>query len=241
VYQEGQFVCRKCFGEFTGTVTTFWGRTYTPELCPSCKAAEEAERERAELERQRKEFLARLRRDANIPKRFRGPDLATANLSPAIAEKARQFVDGEISGLFLTGIPGSGKTHLACAIAHALLEKGIGVSFRPVPELLFSIRASYEGDGEREGRIIEACQQIPVLILDDMGAEKASEFSLERLYLVVDSRYREMKPLIVTSNLSLDGIAQKLHDRLASRLVEMCEIVKHPDVDRRLQVAEAAR
>jgi DNA replication protein DnaC len=50
-----------------------------------------------------------------------------------------------------------------------------------------------------------------------------------------------MKPLIVTSNLSLDGIAQKLHDRLASRLVEMCEIVKHPDVDRRLQVAEAAR
>ena len=72
------------------------------------------------------------------------------------------------------------------------------------------------------------------LILDDMGAEKTSEWSIQTLYSIIDRRYRDEKQTLITSNLTLDEIAEKVGDRIASRIAGMCKVVEIKGKDRRI-------
>ena len=77
---------------------------------------------------------------------------------------------------------------------------------------------------------------VELLTLDDLGAEKISDFTVDRLYLIIDSRYSNMKKIIITSNLTLNDIKNKIHDRLASRIGEMCKIIIMPNKDLRIEL-----
>lgn len=79
-------------------------------------------------------------------------------------------------------------------------------------------------DGHEE--IMERLSMYGVLLLDDLGAEKPSEFSRETLGLIVDRAYREESPVIVTSNFDFKGLAERIDDRTADRLAELCQAVK---------------
>jgi DNA replication protein DnaC len=109
------------------------------------------------------------------------------------------------------------------------------IKFISVPELLLRIRASFKtGSDEDESAILEYFSEKDILFLDDMGSEKTTEWVLQTLYLLIDRRYRDMKKTIISSNLTLDELAQKLDDRIASRIAGMCKVIEIKGKDRRL-------
>ena len=92
---------------------------------------------------------------------------------------------------------GTGKSYLAACIANALMEQEISVRMTNFSAILNDLTASFEGRNE----YIERLCRFPLLILDDFGMERGTEYGLEQVYNVIDSRYRSRKPLIVTTNL----------------------------------------
>jgi hypothetical protein len=164
------------------------------------------------------------------------------------SERAAKLADVS-GGLFLTGGRGNGKTRLAVALMREHLKK-VKVTevcgttpiipktslpiFVAVPELLLSLRESYSRNDTSEGEIISKYTEGSLLVLDDLGAEKSTEWSINILYIIIDRRYRDEKKTIITSNLSLDELADKLDDRIASRIAGMCTVVPMGGADRRL-------
>lgn len=139
-----------------------------------------------------------------------------------VVDVCRAFLENP-ADMVLTGAPGTGKTHLAAAILRELVRESKirgkeTARFVPVPELLAEIRASYRDDGPDERDILDKYSQLPYLVLDDLGAEKSTEWSITTLYLIIDRRYRDMRPTVVTTNLTLDQIAKTLSERISSRL-----------------------
>jgi len=145
-------------------------------------------------------------------------------------EATLEFIKNPSKGLFLFGPAGTGKTHLAVKIAQ---EVDSEVKFVKIPKLLFSFKANYNGQGHENEQIIERLSKVPLLILDDLGAEKASEWVAETLYILIDERYGNMKPTVLTSNYSPSELAERLGDRIVSRIIEMCRVIEIKTSDKR--------
>ena len=185
-----------------------------------------------------------------IPKKYLGYSFESFNGNDLIKKTCRDFIATypDADSLLFTGPPGCGKTHLAVATCRELIRQvKIGnqrsevgdqrsevepspnqteMAFTTVPELLMEIRSSFGNTpSASEAEIIGHYSGVEVLVLDDLGAEKTSEFAIQSLYLVIDRRNRELKPTIVTTNLSLAEIETRLNGRIASRLSEM-KIIK---------------
>ncbi len=127
--------------------------------------------------------------------------------------------------LFFCGGYGTGKTHLMGATFYALIDAGQSPIYTVTPLLLKYIRKGIdEGNGEYSARL-EAVMECPVLILDDLGAEKRTAWTDETLYALLDYRYRLKLPLAVATNLRPDElearIASRLQDRRLSRVIVM--------------------
>ena len=145
--------------------------------------------------------------------------------------------NSKATGLMLVGPYGCGKTHLAAAILHRCAEYGVAGMFVVVPELLARIRTSYRtGDGKAEA-VIDTAKNAKLLILDDLGAEKASEWVKEQLYMLVNYRYEHMLPTVVTTNCNGAELEQELGRRTLSRLVEMTKPVNIHAGDYRMKLA----
>ena len=113
-------------------------------------------------------------------------------------------------GYLLWGGVGTGKSYFAGCIANALMEQEVAVRMTNFALILNDLTASFEGRNEYIARLCRA----PLLILDDFGMERGTEYGLEQVYNVIDSRYRSRRPLIVTTNLSLQDL-QHPQDKLA--------------------------
>ncbi len=123
--------------------------------------------------------------------------------------------------MILWGEVGTGKSYFAGCIANALMEKEVSVCMTNFALILNDLAASYK---DRNEYIARLCS-FPLLILDDFGMERGTEYGLEQVYNVIDSRYRSRKPLIVTTNLTLEELQNPedtAHARIYDRLVEMC-------------------
>lgn len=136
-------------------------------------------------------------------------------------------------GLYLAGQIGTGKTHAAWS---AVASWCITTSTEPAGNVV-AAQASDLLDGLRPGDDarprMRACQTAPLLMIDDLGAEKASEWTQKCLHAIVDHRYVQCLPLIVTSNLPPPALAAQAGERTASRLAEMCTVVPMTGKDRR--------
>ena len=132
-----------------------------------------------------------------------------------------QTMRAENLGLFLWGSVGTGKSFLAGCIANALMEQEVPVRMTSFARILNELNSSFSGRNE----VVDKLCRYPLLIIDDFGMERETEYVLEQIYNIVDSRYRSQKPLIVTTNLTLDEIRHPqdtAHARIYDRLLEMC-------------------
>jgi len=146
-------------------------------------------------------------------------------------------------GFLFYGPPGTGKTYLAFCIANRLLEKLVPVIALSSIGLLNRIKQTYNTYGkEAETEILLSLKNASLLIIDDIGAENDTPWTKEKLYEIIDSRYRDGKPMICTTNLSREQLKDKLTGqdgvtRTYDRLIEMCYPVEVTGPSRRVKTA----
>ena len=125
-------------------------------------------------------------------------------------------------GLIFQGEVGLGKTHLIAAIVNELQRRLIFSYFLSVPLFLERVRDSFDEDNMSEGKVMRALATPRLLALNDMGAEKPTEWAKERLYQLIDDRYNYRSPMLVATNLDMRGLVSVYGSRIVDRLYEMC-------------------
>ena len=150
----------------------------------------------------------------------------------------------ERKGLILVGNNGVGKTHLACSIANELIKNGIPIIYGTLINLLAELKSTYDNDNNiSEMEIIKLYEKVDLLVIDDLGKEKPSEWGLEKLFTIINSRYENNLPVIITTNYDQNSLINRLSingeietvKSIISRLYEMCYLVKIEDRDHRIK------
>jgi len=149
--------------------------------------------------------------------------------------RARQYAGSLQGWLLITGGYGCGKTHLAAAIANFAVGMGVPTLFLTVPDLLDTLRFAYDSEETSFEQRFEEIRNAALLVLDDFGTQNATTWAQEKLFQVVNYRYINRLPLVVTTNLALDEIDARIRSRLAdSELVSVVRI-QSPDYRRPAQ------
>lgn len=182
--------------------------------------------------------ISRLRSDGITSQKLCGANFAADDgTNPAMRHLHRYAIKWkEVSvnniGLLLYGDVGTGKSFGAACIANDLMERNVPALMTNFSTVLNSLSSQSVDKNEYIRDIV----QYPLLILDDFGIERSTEYALEQVFNVVDSRYRTGKPLIITTNLSLEEIKKPqdtAHARIYERILEMCVPVNFGNQSRR--------
>lgn len=237
--------CPECGREIAVLSVTFAGRT--KRIVPKCRClVEKEERWYAELEeRERKRRIESLFPTWALGQRFQECTFETFSLRPgtenayrAAREFAEEFPSPDGVGLMFLGTFGNGKSHLAAAIVHAVKSKGYTAVFASVPEVLSRIRATYDDEArETEAQLMFGLREAALTVLDDLGAEKRTDWALEKVYELVDARYRARRATVVTTNLTPEELEEQIGPRSYDRLLEMCRVVVNEGTSYRKEVA----
>ncbi len=187
---------------------------------------------------------------ANIPRRYQHCTIAnftayneSLKKAAAMAERLAQDFPSVGRGLFFEGQPGVGKTHLAVAMLKQVIERtGARGIFYDTRDLLRLIRSTYDASTRTtELEILRPVMTADLLVLDDLGAEKPSEWVEETMNLIVNTRYNERRPTIFTTNYidvpdetAMDSLKVRVGFRMHSRLHEMCEFLEYDGGDYRM-------
>ena len=141
-------------------------------------------------------------------------------------------------GIYLWGAVGTGKTYAVYTIKKQIQEMGVNVRMYSAPDMFDLIREDFDRkDSYNLERILA---NRGVLIIDDLGAEKMSEWIEETMFKIINKRYEEVLPTIITSNNDLESMEERLGQRIVSRILEMCDVIKLEGGDRRIKnVAKA--
>jgi DNA replication protein DnaC len=169
---------------------------------------------------------------ARIPNRYREISFAqlegdSLSAFPAQISVVRRFAN-HISrhiergdSMWIMGDVGTGKTALAMTVSKAALESSHTVAIYSLPRLLALIRESIEREEGVVG-FLERLSAVDLLHIDDVGAENRTDWALEQLYTIVNTRYEEQRSIVLTTNLDHGELAEQVGERVVSRLVEMC-------------------
>jgi DNA replication protein DnaC len=173
------------------------------------------------------------RMGSGIPRRFAGVSFdrkPICDLDPFVLRHVRTYTDqiedsiASGRGLWFYGDVGTGKTSLAMLVSRTALEAGRSVAIYSVPRLLAEIKQTF--DRERTDSYMQLFRRlcsVDLLHLDDLGAERTTEWVLEQLYSIVNERWQDGRSIVVTTNLqSLDELREQLGARTVSRLTEIC-------------------
>lgn len=198
-----------------------------------CRCQQEVH-DKEEAERRQREFLnqvSRLKANGLQDKSLQEYTFANdKGYNPEI-QKAHDYVahweemKSKSIGLLLWGDVGTGKSFFAGCIANALLEQGVPVLMTNFSRILNSLSGLYS---DEKNQLIDSLNKYSLLIIDDLGIERNTEFSLEQVFNIIDSRYRSKLPLIVTTNMTLDELKHpqdlaraRIYDRVLERCVPL--------------------
>jgi DNA replication protein DnaC len=194
------------------------------------------------IERRRARTLS-----AVIPRKYSGASFdrpPVTDMPAPQVQLVKRFVrdlDGNLDagrGLWFYGGVGTGKTTLAMIVSRAALDAGRSVAIYSLPRLLAEIRATFETDAEGSYvDFLDRLTAVDLLHVDDVGAERTSDWVLEQLYSIVNARYEDERSVIITTNLERDELADQIRERTVSRLEEMCTLVPLYGEDARRFVA----
>lgn len=178
-------------------------------------AAEEQERRKAMQQR-----IERLLGRSGIKKRFQQRTFENFRRDTPGRQKnytiAKEYADNfgyhraKGDGLYIEGTNGTGKTHLAAAIALQLIGEGIPVICKTSSDLLMDIKKSFDDSSVNEAQVLDVYKRVDLLIIDDLGKEQCSDWSMSTLYSILNDRYEDMKPTIVTTNYNADALVSAL-------------------------------
>lgn len=237
--EDGLLHCGKCHGrkqvrlpasEFTG------GKEMVVRCICKCKAEENRKREEEEERRKAMERIERLRNSSLIDDKLKDARLRTFQQDAdnrkvfTLAEKYVQKFDEmyeKRQGILFWGTVGTGKSYTAACIANELLDRTIPVVMTSFVKILQNI----QGNQEEEKIIMSRLNDAKLLIIDDLGTERNTDYALEKVYNIIDSRYRSGKPLILTTNMTLKEMQETTdirYKRIYDRIFEMCFPVRVP-------------
>lgn len=207
----------------------------------------EAEKEKqrvAEEEAARKALLQERVRElfdmSQLGKRFKTRTFNSWKMTPInqqAYESAKKYADKFDNykekgiGLLLSGTKGTGKTHLAAAITIELINQGTPVIMNTMINLLGKIKETYDGELKgTESSFLDLYSTVDLLVIDDLGKERPNEWVLEKLYTIINARYENLLPVIVTTNYDIDRLRDRLTvkgnaetaEAIVSRLNEIC-------------------
>lgn len=248
--EDGLLYCGKCRTrkEFRHYVEFFRREMTVPVACDCQRAAYDAQVKERHL-REQMERIAGLRSSGIGDESYRRMTFSAddGGGDRNAAEIARNFVknwdamrDRNV-GLMFSGEPGTGKTFYAAAIANALIDMSIPSMIATVPSLATAMAADFEA---KKPEILAQVNSVDLLVLDDVGIERRTSYMAERLFEIVDARYRSGKPLIVTTNLGLTEIRDTKSNpleyrRVFDRILELCQPVVVQGGSRRSGIARS--
>ncbi len=218
---------------------------------------EEARERRAEQERIQCR-IAKLMRESGIRGRFQQRtferfviDEKNAKAFQAAAWYAEHFADmlpatdarghvippaKERNGLFIVGSYGTGKTHLATAIANSLIRSGTPVICMTMIDLLARIKRTFDNGDLTEDDVMRIYEEVPLLVIDDLGSEQPTEWGIAKIYTIINARYEALMPVVITTNYTGKELIRRMTpaapgdsrnaEKTLDRLKEMCEGVE---------------
>lgn len=237
--EDGLLMCGKCHTQKECTLSKMDGTTRTVRCACECSVAQNAREAEEKRKRDRLQYLDRMRRtgfpDAEMREWTFPKSDHTDQKNENIARKYVANFDAMRSqgtGLLLCGPVGTGKSFLAAAIANDLISQGTPCLMTNFSRIISRISEKFGGDQ----KYIDNLNRFDLLIIDDLGAERDSEYMWEKVMDVIDARYRAGLPLIVTTNLNPKDLydpSDIRRQRIFSRLKEMCIFLEVNGADRR--------
>lgn len=238
--EDGLLMCGKCHTPKQCRFIATWdGKEKKPyTLCDCARALKDAEEQVRQAQN--------LRIEVNRLRKLGFPDSEMADWTfahddgsdPKTMGIARKYVDNfdemkkRGKGLLLYGSVGSGKTYTAACIANELIDQGHPCLVTNFARITNTLQGMFDG----KQRYLDDFNNLDLLVIDDLAAERDTSYMNEMVFNIVDSRYRSGKPLIITSNLSKEDLAHPSNiekQRIYSRLLEMCFPVEVTGNDRR--------
>lgn len=221
-------------GPYESMGTKYMGRHEVWIRCPTCEAERMASERHKEAERKAQEHKAHMERlldQACIPQRFIGRTLdsfrAETDAQKVALEIASKYVtdftthEKKGTGLIFSGLPGTGKSHLAVAILQALMPAKCGI-YTTCMSVIRNVRGTWRKDSERsEQDVLNAYCEADLLVIDEVGVQYGTDGEQTILFDVIDRRYREMMPTIILTNQAKTGFKEFIGDRSFDRLVEV--------------------
>ena len=210
-----------------------------PVMC-KCREKELAEEKaKAEEEERKKKRLRSLGDGRFLEATFENSEQTESNkkafrIFKNYAERYPEMMEKN-QGLLIYGDVGTGKTWLSACIANKLIDKGISVKMMTFAELLGM-------DFKESDEYIENLNKYKLLIIDDFGAERDTSFALEKVYQVIDNRYKLKKPFVITTNLNLEDMkseSRMVYRRIYDRVLEVCYPIKLTGVSWRMKDAKS--
>lgn len=214
-------------------------------VCP-CEAQDEDKKRNAPAELLRKREIESRFSFSSLGERFADSTFdhfiaqpGTETALEICREYADTFPAKGAESLMIWGPYGNGKSHLAAAVAHAVRANGYIPVFQTLPELLARIRSTFRGDNkETEKHIMDALLSCDLLIIDDIGAEKNTDWVWQVLFEIVDGRYRRNKPIFYTTNLQPSELKDRVGPRIYDRMIETSILAQNQGGSYRMKIAE---